>query len=75
MTTYVTFPITFPMFIWTLSLLKFTAKRTKVSQADPLGLGSDGLALSELEPLFPLSEIKKYSVIFLYKIILKKLHQ
>lgn len=29
-----TFPITLPMFMCTLSLLKFTAKSTKVSQAE-----------------------------------------
>jgi len=40
--------MTLPMFMWTFSLVKLTAKRTKVSQAEA-ALRSSGLVELELE--------------------------
>lgn len=65
--TYVTLPITLPMFMWTLSLVKLTANSTKVSHAEPdfcsEGLGTSGL-LDNRQPLLSglkhLTWVRKY---------------
>lgn len=53
---YMTLPITFPIFICTLSLVKFTANKTNVSHADVV-------------PLFARSGSSEGNNILCYKII------